>query len=71
MSDIDQKSGRVPPLDPREYVFGFGRRICPGLHLVQASAWTSIVHLLASFNLRLKDTEVELEPEFSYDGIVW
>ena len=37
--------------DPRTYVFGFGRRICPGLHLADAEVWLGVVSLLAAFKI--------------------
>jgi len=68
LTDLDLKSGCVPPLDPREYFFGYGRRICPGKNLVQSTAWFTIACFLASFELRLKDPEVPFKPEFTYEG---
>lgn len=38
--------------DPTLYVFGFGRRACPGSHLAQGSIFLSIVQTLALFNIR-------------------
>ncbi|KDR83471.1 hypothetical protein GALMADRAFT_645322 [Galerina marginata CBS 339.88] len=43
--------GRTPEPDPREVCFGFGRRICPGLHLADASIWISCATTLAVFNV--------------------
>nr|A0A1V0QSB7.1 RecName: Full=Cytochrome P450 monooxyhenase eriC; AltName: Full=Erinacine biosynthesis cluster protein C [Hericium erinaceus]ARE72240.1 cytochrome p450 [Hericium erinaceus] len=40
--------GDVPP-DPRDVVFGFGRRRCPGLHVADNSVWAALAQLLASF----------------------
>ncbi|KAJ3494156.1 hypothetical protein NLG97_g4262 [Lecanicillium saksenae] len=37
--------------DPREVVFGFGRRICPGRFLAEASIFISIAHILAAFKI--------------------
>ncbi|EIW86004.1 cytochrome P450 [Coniophora puteana RWD-64-598 SS2] len=31
-------------------VFGYGRRICPGRYLAEASAWAALASLLAAFN---------------------
>ena len=70
ISDLDQKSGRVPQLDPREYFFGYGRRVCLGMHLSQATAWTAMAYLLASFDISLKDSELTVKPEFVCDGIM-
>jgi cytochrome P450 len=40
--------------DPTEYVFGFGRRVCPGKDLADASVWLGIANLLAAFNFSKK-----------------
>ena len=40
--------------DPRTYVFGFGRRICPGLHLADSEVWLGVVSLLAAFKILKK-----------------
>ncbi|KAF9260384.1 cytochrome P450 [Marasmius fiardii PR-910] len=45
--------------DPRQVCFGFGRRICPGLHLAEASLWLCIAMSLAVFDIR---------PEVGEDG---
>ncbi|KAJ7458861.1 cytochrome P450 [Mycena latifolia] len=46
------KEGRKTELDPRELVFGFGRRICPGRALADASVFISIAMSSAVFNIR-------------------
>ncbi|KIJ19370.1 hypothetical protein PAXINDRAFT_7853 [Paxillus involutus ATCC 200175] len=33
------------------YIFGFGRRICPGRHLADASLWCAMASILAAFKL--------------------
>ncbi|KAF8192574.1 cytochrome P450 [Pholiota molesta] len=43
--------GRAPEPDPREVCFGFGRRICPGLHLADASIFITCAMTLAVFNI--------------------
>jgi cytochrome P450 len=40
--------------DPIKYVFGFGRRACPGSHLAIASMFLAITQTLALFNIRRK-----------------
>jgi cytochrome P450 len=47
---IDEKTGK-PPLDPVLYAFGFGRRICPGIHFAEASLFLHISCVLATFNI--------------------
>ncbi|KAI0794561.1 cytochrome P450 [Fomes fomentarius] len=37
--------------DPRKYLFGYGRRICPGIHLADASMWLACVSILAVFDI--------------------
>ncbi|KAG8790020.1 hypothetical protein FRC12_012919 [Ceratobasidium sp. 428] len=41
--------GSVPPPP----IFGFGRRICPGLHYAEAALFISIASILATFNITL------------------
>lgn len=47
-------SGAGEQCDPREYVFGFGRRICPGKDLADAGVWLAIANLIAAFNFAKK-----------------
>ena len=59
--------------DPRNYVFGFGRRICPGMHLVDASAWLLIACMLATLDMRkAKDSSgQEIVPVVEYTNSVF
>jgi cytochrome P450 len=41
-----------PDPDPRKYIFGFGRRVCPGLHVANNSAWIMCAGILAVFDIR-------------------
>ncbi|KAH9849090.1 cytochrome P450 [Lenzites betulinus] len=43
--------GKEPQADPRGVAFGFGRRICPGMHLAEASVWLTIAMSLAAFRI--------------------
>jgi hypothetical protein len=60
--------------DPKSVAFGFGRRICPGRFLADASLFASVVSLLASVTFRCaKDAQgVDIVPkvEVSKGGIV-
>ncbi|KAG2032556.1 hypothetical protein BDR03DRAFT_969681 [Suillus americanus] len=53
-------------------VWGFGRRICPGRHLAEASVWSAMVHLLAIFKFsNAKDEngkEIEIRKSKSSHG---
>lgn len=39
-------------LDPREFVFGFGRRICPGNELAFQTIWIMTASVLWAFKLK-------------------
>jgi len=38
-------------MDPRNYVFGFGRRICPGLLISDSSIWLAIADIIATSDI--------------------
>jgi cytochrome P450 len=41
----------APQTDPRGMCFGYGRRICPGMHLAEASLFSCVSRSLAVFNV--------------------
>ncbi|KAG9015660.1 hypothetical protein FRB90_004580 [Tulasnella sp. 427] len=41
----------TPELDPMQYSFGYGRRICPGKELAVQQVWIMIVTILWGFNM--------------------
>jgi hypothetical protein len=41
-------------IDPKEYVFGFGRRICPGKDLADAGVWLACITMVAAFKFGKK-----------------
>ncbi|KAG1732053.1 cytochrome P450 [Suillus lakei] len=43
--------GALTDDDPAEYIFGLGRRICPGRYTADASAWSSIATMLATLDI--------------------
>ena len=47
--DSDEATAKLR--DPRNYVFGFGRRRCPGLFMIDASLWIAVASMLASFEI--------------------
>ncbi|KAF8557325.1 cytochrome P450 [Imleria badia] len=55
--------------NPADFVFGFGRRICPGRHTADASVWSGIVTMLATLNFNAaKDAngnDIEFEATFT------
>ncbi|KAG2138998.1 cytochrome P450, partial [Suillus clintonianus] len=57
-------NGKKPEPEPRTIAFGFGRRICPGLLLAEASTWLSTVRSLAVFDIsKVVENGVEITPE--------
>ncbi|KAG1851300.1 cytochrome P450 [Suillus subalutaceus] len=58
------KDGKEPETEPRTICFGFGRRICPGIHLAEASIWISAAMSLAVFDIsKVIENGVEITPE--------
>ena len=52
------KDGQLNPdiRHPKSAVYGFGRRLCPGRHLADASVWLAVATVLSSFTIsRAKD----------------
>ncbi|EJD54680.1 cytochrome P450 [Auricularia subglabra TFB-10046 SS5] len=47
----DRHAGPSPPPDPQDWVFGFGYRICPGLHFAEATLFLGISNMLATLNV--------------------
>ncbi|KAI0002705.1 cytochrome P450 oxidoreductase OrdA-like protein [Xylariaceae sp. FL0662B] len=60
--------GPDPCPDPRNYVFGFGRRACPGKLLADSSVWLTIARSLAVFDITKGRDEngKEIEPEVRF-----
>ncbi|KIJ60837.1 hypothetical protein HYDPIDRAFT_97846 [Hydnomerulius pinastri MD-312] len=60
--------------DDMHIVFGFGRRICPGRHVAEASLWVAIVSILAAFNVRKakdeKGNDIEITPAMTPGQVV-
>ncbi|KAI1505139.1 cytochrome P450 [Biscogniauxia marginata] len=44
--------GEKPDLDPTAYIWGFGRRVCPGRVIADYSIWLNLVSSLACFDVR-------------------
>jgi cytochrome P450 len=58
------REGKEPELDPRAICFGFGRRICPGMHLADASLYISVAMSVAVFDIsKVVENGVEITPE--------
>lgn len=49
--------------DPRTICFGYGRRICPGMYLAEASLFSLVVNALAVFDIsKTVENGVEITP---------
>ncbi|TBU24874.1 cytochrome P450 [Dichomitus squalens] len=57
--------GKEPELDPRKVAFGFGRRICPGIHLAESSVLMVAAMLLSVFNIKnpLNEHGIPITPQ--------
>ncbi|KZT37264.1 cytochrome P450 [Sistotremastrum suecicum HHB10207 ss-3] len=65
----DPKTCKTPP-DPRTFIFGFGRRICSGMHVADAVIFLTIASTLATCNiLKSKDEAGNvITPEIKFTG---
>ncbi|EAU86925.2 cytochrome P450 [Coprinopsis cinerea okayama7 len=54
--------------DPRNFIFGFGRRLCPGNHIVDASLWLLVVRMMATLDISTpvdeKGNAIDIVPVF-------
>ena len=48
---LSKEAGGLGEPDCVPTVFGYGRRICPGMHLAEASLWIYIATIVALFNI--------------------
>lgn len=75
--DGDRKSAfessmEADPMDRDHYIFGWGRRICPGIHLAEASVLLLITRLLWAFDIipakneEGNDISVSADPATAY-----
>ncbi|KAK7692059.1 hypothetical protein QCA50_005464 [Cerrena zonata] len=56
-----------PNRNPREFIFGFGRRICPGLNLADTSVFFTCAMVLATFDIsKAVENGVIIEPSGEY-----
>jgi len=63
--------GGTPEADPREVIFGFGRRVCIGKELADTSLFLLVVMSLATLNIsKAIDTQTgqEIAPVVDYPG---
>jgi len=60
-------------MNPKNFVFGFGRRQCPGNHLVDSSVWLLIVSMLSTLDISkaVDDLGNTVEPTVNYNNAVF
>ena len=61
--------GEIPETDPTALTFGFGRRICPGRVLADATLWLMMAQTLAIFDIKRKQDGMEREVDIQVEGI--
>jgi cytochrome P450 len=49
--DPSRHLGEKPQLDPFKFVFGFGKRLCPGIHLAELSLFLNMARILSLFDI--------------------
>jgi len=61
--------------DTVSVVWGFGRRVCPGRHLAEASMWSAIVSMLAIFKFSTAKDEnggdIDITPQWRGGLVVY
>ncbi|TCD62443.1 hypothetical protein EIP91_006905 [Steccherinum ochraceum] len=62
--------GSLEPADPRTYVFGFGRRMCPGKSFAESSLFMVILNLVATMKIgKIKDKQgKEISPALEFEN---
>lgn len=61
------------PPDPKNFIFGFGRRICPGRLLAESSVWLTVAKTLAALDISkgVDEKGAEIEPTVDFlPGII-
>jgi len=68
---LDTPTHKAEP-DPRNVIFGFGRRICPGRYVADNALFMTIAQTLSVYNIgKLVENDKVVEPEIDFEpGIV-
>nr|ANC28044.1 cytochrome P450 [Polyporus umbellatus] len=71
LEDVDEATAKLR--DVRNYVFGFGRRRCPGSFMIDASLWIAIASMVSAFDISRSVNEhgEVVEPDVVYDNSVF
>jgi len=71
MEKVDTETAKKR--EPRNYIFGFGRRLCPGLPLADSAVWHIMASILATMDVK-KAIDAEgkpIEPEQVYNNSIF
>lgn len=70
--DPDRFHGQCEQPDPRSLAFGFGRRVCPGQHIGEASIFIQIASVLATLDISKATDESgkTIEPEVAFTSTI-
>ena len=49
-------------------VFGFGRRICPGRHFVDATLFIAVASLFSVFNIQTAESDEGQHSDYTFTG---
>ncbi|EPT01022.1 hypothetical protein FOMPIDRAFT_1121512 [Fomitopsis schrenkii] len=65
---IDPATGLSTGLDPKDYIFSFGRRACPGQRFADDSLWLVIASIIATFDIKrtVDDNGREVTPPMAF-----
>lgn len=56
-------------VDPRNFIFGYGRRICPGRYVADNALFITIAQTLAVFNIeKFVENGKVVEPEVKFES---
>ena len=71
LEKVDDETARRR--DPRAFVFGFGRRRCPGAHLVESSVWLMLATMLAMLDIQKPRDKngKEIDPDVKFENSVF
>lgn len=71
LEEVDEATAKLR--DVRNYVFGFGRRKCPGSFMIDASLWIAIASIVSAFDIskHVDSRGQVVEPDVVYDNSVF
>ncbi|GAA5989469.1 hypothetical protein JCM11641_007313 [Rhodosporidiobolus odoratus] len=68
VEDGGEDEGEGYPQNPGHSAFGWGRRICPGMHVAERSLWIAVAHVLHHFELSMPPGSPTLDTTAVQEG---